>query len=241
MRASVLLLALATSVVLLPPADAQQPKANVVERRQIGTSVQGRPIMAIRVGNPNARVKAVVLGSIHGNERAGIKVARAIRDARRVRGVDLWLIPTVNPDGVARNRRQNARGVDLNRNWAHRWKPLTGPHYSGPRPFSEPETRALRDFFLTIKPRFVVSFHQPLYGVGKGGKNPALLRRLATELRLPTKSFRCSGACHGTMTQWFNDRLSGTAVTVEFGRHPSRHYLHNRARRGTVRAVLGYW
>jgi protein MpaA len=233
--------ALMLSFLVVVPADAQAPPKNVVEKRQIGTSVKGRPIMAIRVGDPEAKVKAVVLGAMHGDERAGMVVVRAIREARKIEGVDLWLVPTINPDGVARNRRQNAHGVDLNRNWGHRWAPLTGKYYSGPGPFSEPETRAFRDFIHEIDPRFIVSFHQPLHGVGRSGERPAFLRRLARGLDLPRKSFQCSGVCHGTMTQWFNFRHEGTAVTVEFGAHPGWRYLSNKAKFGTVRAVLGHW
>ncbi len=235
------LVGLLASLQAWGPAAAGSRSENVVERRQIGTSVQGRPIMAFRVGNPDATVKAVVLGAVHGNEKAGIVVARAIRDAPSIKGVDLWVVPTINPDGVARNRRQNAHGVDLNRNWGHRWAPLSGTYYSGPRPFSEPETRAFRRFLERVDPRFVVSFHQPLYGVGRAGERPAFVGRLATGLGLPRRSFTCNGGCHGTMTQWFNHRHQGTAVTVEFGASPSRRYLQGRAMRGTVRAVLGRW
>jgi murein peptide amidase A len=236
-----LLLVLLVSFLVVVPAHAQEPSKNVVERRQIGTSVKGRPIMAIRVGDPDAKVKAVVLGAIHGNEKAGITLARAIRDARPIKGVDLWIVPTINPDGVARNTRQNAHGVDLNRNWGHRWARLTGQYYSGPRPFSEPETRAFRNFIHEIDPRFIVSFHQPLYGVGRSGERRAFLRRLARGLDLPRKAFTCNGGCHGTMTQWFNFHHDGTAVTVEFGTHPRRYYLRHKAMGGTVRAVLGHW
>lgn len=207
----------------------------------IGRSVHGRPIKAYRVGDPDARVKAVVLGAIHGDERAGVVLANAILKQRRIKGVDLWVVPTINPDGLARNDRRNARGVDLNRNWGTRWAPLAGKYYSGPRPWSEPETRAFRAFVDRVKPRFIVSFHQPLYGVGRSGERPAFLRRLATGLRLPRKSFNCSGRCHGTMTEWYNAHHAGTAVTVEFGHRPSRYYLTHRGVRGTVRAVLGHW
>ena len=238
----VLVLLLAGLVGATTRTTAQGEEATaVIQSKRIGTSVQGRPIVAFRVGNPDSRIKAVVLGAIHGNEQAGIAVARAIKRADPIEGVDLWVVPTINPDGVAHNTRQNAHGVDLNRNWGRYWAPLKGEYYSGPRPWSEPETRAFRNFIHEVDPRFIVSFHQPLYGVGRSGERPAFLSRLADGLRLPRKSFTCGSGCHGTMTQWFNAYHAGTAVTVEFGSHPGRYYLRHRAMRGTVRAVLGHW
>lgn len=213
----------------------------VVEVRQLGTSVQGRPIRAYRLGQPGARVRAVVLGSLHGDETAGMRVVDALRTGRPVRGVDLWVVPTVNPDGVARGTRGNARGVDLNRNFPHQWAALSGKYYSGPRPLSEPESRALRRFLDQVDPRFVVSFHQPLRGIGRSSGGKAFQQRLASGLGLPIRSFNCTGVCHGTMTSWFNTRHAGTAITVEFGARPGRSYLRGRATRGTLAAVLGAW
>ena len=65
----------------------------------------------------DAPVRVLVSGSIHGTEPAGHAVIarlRRMRPARRRAGVDG---AHVNPDGVARGTRQNARGVDLNRNF----------------------------------------------------------------------------------------------------------------------------
>ena len=73
---------------------------------------------------------------MHGNEQAGLQVVDALRGGRPVVDVNLWVIPTINPDGVARNTRGNAHGVDLNRNFPHHWAPLTGETYSGPEPLS---------------------------------------------------------------------------------------------------------
>ena len=60
----------------------------------------------------------------------------------------------------------NARAVDLNVNFAARWGSGVSnifypapENYVGTRAFSEPETRALRDFTLKIKPRATLSYH----------------------------------------------------------------------------------
>lgn len=219
---------------------AAEDQPTIIGLRRIGTSVHGRPIRAFHLGDPGAKVTAVILGSMHGDERAGIRVVDALRKGARIKGVNLWVIRTINPDGVARDTRGNARGVDLNRNFRHHWAPLSGSYYSGPRPYSEPESRALRDFLNDVKPRFMVSFHQPLHGVGRDDERHAFQRRLARGLGLPIQAFHCSGTCHGTMTSWYNATHRGTAITVEFGSGPSRHYLRTRAVRGTLRAVFAH-
>jgi predicted deacylase len=216
-----------------------RPEETLHEVRRIGTSLRGRPIRAYRLGGQRAAVRAVVLGSIHGDERAGVAVARALKDGKPVPGFTLWVVPTINPDGLARGTRTNARGVDLNRNWRHDWAPLASPYYSGTRPFSEPESRAFRDFLARVRPRFVVSFHQPFASVGLAGERPGFTARLSQELDLRRKRLICTGVCHGTMTDWYNSRFAGTAVTVEFGAHPSRRYLRGQAAHGTLRAILG--
>lgn len=235
----------AAEQIVPPPLTAETPVdhadgVQVWEKRRLGRSVQGRPIWAYRVGDPHSPVKAVALGTMHGNEQAGISVVHAIRThAEPISGVDLWLVPSINPDGVAANTRQNARGVDLNRNWKADWARLSGPYHSGSKPFSEPETRAFRDFLREVDPRFVVSMHQPLHGIGTTSKGQALQKRLAQGLKLPRRAFNCTGKCHGTMTTWFNRGHRGTAVTVEFGASPGATYLRTTAKRGVVTAVLG--
>jgi protein MpaA len=73
-------------------------------------------------------------------------------------------------------------------------------------------------FLTLIRPRYVVSFHQPLDGVDTSySKAQALALRLAAGLGLPRKVFSCNGSCHGTMTQWFNRTFPGCALTVEYG------------------------
>ncbi len=224
------------------PAEAKpgiERARTVLSTRTIGTSVQGRAIQAFRLGEPGAGIRAVVLGSMHGDEKAGLAVVDSLRKGRPVHDIDLWLVPTINPDGIAATRRQNARGVDLNRNFPHKWAPLSGKYYSGKGPLSEPESRAFARFLDQVKPHFVVSFHQPLYGVGASSKGKPLQRRLARRLGLPIREFNCTGVCHGSMTSWFNTKHRGAAITVEFGYGPSQAYLRGRAARGTLAAVFG--
>ena len=90
-----------------------------------------------------------------------------IRDL--LKEIDIYLVPMVNPDGAMydidagnyrwwrKNRCRNSGssyGVDLNRNYGFGWgtggssSSPSSDVYMGSAPFAEPETRAIRDFFL---------------------------------------------------------------------------------------------
>jgi murein peptide amidase A len=217
-------LAAAFLTAVAPGGPAAAIPLQATERVVIGHSVQGRPIVAFHrytVGVRDGR-SLLVIGQMHGDEETGKRVISALRDRTLPLGVDLWLIPTVNPDGDARNTRVNRRGVDLNRNFPWSWKKAgKGTRYfSGPRPASEPETRAVRRFVKQLKPWRTVSLHSPLNGVDTSTtKDPHLSRDLARWSGYPLRSFTCGQGCRGTMTQFINHRTPGAAVTFEFGSH----------------------
>lgn len=223
-------------------AASKPSKKSYVSRVKVGTSVEGLDFYAYQVGDPRASTSAVVIGQIHGDEKAGVKTARAlIDDPRTVKGISLWVILTVNPDGNGANTRVNARGVDLNRNWPTAWeKSAKGRKWSGPKAVSEPETRALKAFLAKTKPDKVVGLHQPLNGVDTGAPKVAKLQKaLVKHLGLPAKEFSCYGGCHGTMTQWYNKNYKGAAITVEYPATVSTKYATKTARDGLVRALGG--
>jgi protein MpaA len=115
--------------------------------------------------------------------------------------------------------RRNAARVDLNRNFPNRWLPGSpgSLYYSGPRPASEPETKAFMTGMELIAPDAVVSYHQRanLIDRGRFGKTGKWVQRLSRDLRLPVRRISCVTPCAGTMTGWFNTSFRGWAVTVE--------------------------
>jgi hypothetical protein len=205
----------------------------------IGHSVRGRPIVVVRVGDPDSQSKALVVGDIHGDEPAGTEVTRQIlRRMRGIGGVDLWVVKTVNPDGLAAHTRRNAHGVDLNRNFSYRWRggvPASSGYYPGPHPFSEPESRAVRDLVRMLHPAVSIWFHQPWDQVLAPCRGPAPLQRRFAQLSgIPLK--RCRAAhLPGTATRWQNHSFPGTdAFVVELP--PGA--LSRRAARRDARAVV---
>ncbi len=205
-----------------------------VERRIIGRSVKGRPIVADLYGDEDAEHVGVFIGSMHGTERAGVLVVNHMRQLLPPVGSAMWIIRTINPDGHVMRTRKNARGVDLNRNTTYLWKGKSRDdryYYPGRSPASEPETRAYMGFLSSVKPNVVLIFHQAENGVDiDANKNPRLVRKLARQMRLPVLRLDCDGECTGTLTGWFNNSQRGTAITIELPARTNQTQIRRWAR-----------
>ncbi len=165
------------------------------------------------VSGPSTAARRVLLvGVIHGNEQAGLAITRAERQSRVPPGVQLWVVPELNPDGVAADTRQNAHGVDLNRNFPYRWQYYSDPtYYSGPRPESEPETRAAMRLVNRIHPTVTITYHQHMDLVDESGGDRGIARRYAQVAGMrPT----CLTFLPGEETAWSNHTFPGTTSFV---------------------------
>ncbi len=113
--------------------------------------------------------KLALVGDTHGGPEANtFELASQLADYFRAHpeevplSVRLYIIPTLNPDGLALGTRFNASGVDLNRNmntdldacpendWNNHVQGAYGVESDtgGPYPESEPESGLIRDFLL---------------------------------------------------------------------------------------------
>jgi protein MpaA len=181
----------------------------------LGHSVQGRVLRPVVLGDgPHV---LLVVGCIHGNERAGLAITSALRRAGPVGGATIVVLPALNPDGCGALRtRQNAHGVDLNRNFPSNWARLGrrgSPQWSGPRPLSEPESRYFVALARAARPDVTVFFHQHEDVVRAWGQSRATARRFAALLGglLPYHSLRWP---YGTASNWQNHAFPGTASFV---------------------------
>lgn len=78
------------------------------ERQVFGRSVEGRPIFVFEDSAPSPALKVLVVGDIHGNEAAGMRIARRLIEGQPPARTALLVVPTINPDGLAANIRGNA-------------------------------------------------------------------------------------------------------------------------------------
>jgi protein MpaA len=181
----------------------------------LGRSVDGRTIRPVVIGS-GPRVLLVV-GCIHGNEPAGMAITAALARTRPLPGTEIVVVPTVNPDGcLVLHTRQNAHGVDLNRNFPSNWARIGRRgsfQWSGPRPLSEPESRYFVALVRALHPAVTVVFHQHEDVVRAWGQSRATARRFAALLGglLPYRAERWP---YGTEANWQNHAFADEASFV---------------------------
>jgi protein MpaA len=194
------------SLGLAAPTAARESARRIL----LGRSVDARPIYAYVVGDRQSAQRELVVGCIHGNETAGIAIARRLERASPT-GVELWIVPLLNPDGAAAGTRGNAHGVDLNRNFPWRWRRLSGTFYSGPHALSERESRIAARLIRRIRPQVSIWFHQPLDVVDRSGGSASVERRFASLVGLRLRRLHREP---GSVVGWENHSLPGTTAFV---------------------------
>ena len=164
--------------------------------RLLGRSGEGRPIRAFRIGNPRSGRRLLVVGCIHGDECAGMRVTQRLVNLARPLDVDLWIVQNLNRDGLARGTRTNARGVDLNRDFLAA---------------TQRETRIARKLILRLRPDVTIWFHQPQAVVRAWGPSRAAARRYARLAGVPYRSWERPP---GSASRWQNG-IGLTSFVVE--------------------------
>lgn len=203
----------------------------------IGMSYLGRPIVAVQIQDSPQR-PVIAVGSIHGDESMGLKVVERLQNLSNIpEDLNLWVIPTVNPDGLAASVRGNARGVDLNRNFAtNDWRVVGqgSEKYSGEYAASEVETKAVQQFVLEQQPLLVVWWHQ--FGLyvdeQRTVANFELIERFSEMTGLPIADVGCgSTPCVGNATVFINSNIKGaSSFVVELPRDVSSRTLDEQAK-----------
>ncbi|NHZ71560.1 MAG: hypothetical protein GWP17_00525 [Aquificales bacterium] len=229
----------------------------------IGYSAGGRPLTNYQFGNGFNQI-VLVGGMHGGYEWNTILLAYRMIDYftqnldEIPETVTLHIIPSANPDGqfVITGRdcrfseadidptsnnfsgRFNDNGVDLNRNWDCRWQTKgvwrDQEIDAGAYPFSEPETAALRDFFLALEPTAVILWHSAANGTYAAGcpdlYQPAyaLAEQYGAAADYPVYESFAAYQVTGDASDWL--ALQGIpAITVELKTHEGVDWDKNMA------------
>lgn len=227
-------------------AFARTPRrGNLLSRNKvIGHSLAGQPIGLHQSGDPKWSGELLVFGCIHGDECAAGKVqpVSPLSGSCPDPSADIYFLSNLNPDGATAGSRLNARGVDLNRNFPSEWKRIGAPfspQYSGPRPFSEPETRLAAQVVRAVRPAATIWVHQ-YWGerpfVRAWGQSVEGGRKFAGLARMPFRAMRWPA---GTGPNWQNHNFGGAAFVVELPRGELRPRMRERLSKAIVR--MGRW
>jgi protein MpaA len=225
------LLATASAVLLTIDGSCELPADRPARQREttgpraetIGRSVEGIAIEAWVFpgsGSRAAELPVLILGGIHGDEPASSELVQALREHLDAHpgeraGREVIIVPRVNPDGLRRFTRANARGIDLNRNFPARNFRAGGG--GGDRALSEPESRAVAHAIRLHAPSLIVAVHCPLGCVDPdgGGESVAVASLLSRSGGLPVKDLE---ELPGSLGTYASRELGKLMVTYELER-----------------------
>jgi len=181
----------------------------------VGTSVQGRPIEIVLLGEGEKTV--FLMSTIHGNEQAGTRLLEEM--IWHLRGssillehVTVIIMPVANPDGLAANTRYNANKIDLNRDFI---TSNSKTHKQGESTTPQPECLAIERVIRKYNPDIVVTLHQPLNCIDYDGPGEMLASQMAALCDLPVKKL---GARPGSLGSFVGLMMDKPIITVELAR-----------------------
>lgn len=192
-----------------------------------GQSVQGRKIELVSLTSFDPKKKSILLiACAHGNEKEGVYCVEQIlehsEDYHYHPDYNFLCIPCLNPDGFFLDTRDNANGVNLNRNMPTKdWISGIDGHtekyanfFGGKAPASEPETQFLLDVMETYDIAFILTLHAPLYLIDINGPSKGVADKLSAYSGYPVG--QVSYPTPGTLGTWAGHERQIPTITYEF-------------------------
>ena len=137
--------------------------------------------------------KVLVVGVFHGDEPQGKYLIEKYIEQKKS---NLIFIPCLNPDGMVENKRTNANGVDLNRNFPTKNFGQDGSaagdnpasYYGGKEPASEIETKFVIDVIEKYKPKAIITLHAPYKIVNYDGPAQDIAQKISDIIHYPVEA-----------------------------------------------------
>jgi murein peptide amidase A len=173
----------------------------------------------------------LIFAGIHGDEPASVEamLELAVRMEGEKDPPSLFLVPVVNPDGIARGTKNSARDVDLNRNFPARSFATTHApgYFPGPAPLSEPETQILAGI-VDGGIRGAVAVHAPLACVNYDGPAAAWAEAVAAACGWPARG-DIGYPTPGSFGSWLGLDRGLPVLTLELPAGPLAPFRHAAA------------
>lgn len=223
-------LSLLCSVVIIfagcQPSTNQDSYAPMIQSPQqtgseiLGYSLQARPIELWTIGTGPEKI--LIIGTIHGNEDAGVPLAYKLRNHLVFQKnfhnrYTVMIIPNANPDGYAARTRGNAAGVDLNRNFPTRNRINNGKN--GMTGLTEPESQLLHDLIIHKRFNRIVCIHQPYNCLDYDGPGEELAKVMSDYCPLPVRKL---GSLPGSLGSFAGLEQGIPMITMELPASDSR-------------------
>jgi hypothetical protein len=208
----------------------------------IGTSVKGAPIRELTVGHGPRRV--LFVGGIHGDEPEGAltttELPAAFIAAGLVDAVTLTIIEDINPDGRSAGTRENANGVDVNRNF-----PASNFDYgntaNGGEPLTQPEAIALAGAIDRINPALVLVAHSwaGRQFVNFDGPAREIAERFSAATGLPVEESNSIAPTPGSLGSFVGRDRGIPILTIEVLKGSDQRAVWDQLRAGLIEAMRG--
>lgn len=210
----------------------------------LGASRQGRPIPGyFFAGSGTAPRRIAVVGGVHGDEPASVDavfelIARL--EAGPAPRTPLWLVPVLNPDGIAAGSKNAASDVDLNRNFpARNFTRAHQPGYDpGPTPLSEPETALFARLCTDHAIDAVVAVHAPFACVNFDGPAAAWAAAVAAASGWPVRA-DLGYPTPGSLGSWLGVDRGLPVLTLELP--PGALATFRAPAAAALDAAVSYW
>ena len=154
-------------------------------------TVKNNTIELIETQNTDYDKTILIIGVFHGEEPQGEYLINKFlkEDLTGIKN-KLLIIPCLNPDGKSVNKRQNANGIDLNRNFPTKnWKVTDNPEYfGGNKPNSEVETQFMVEVLENYKFDAILSIHAPFKIVNYDGPAKELAQKISDITGYPVQA-----------------------------------------------------
>ncbi len=151
---------------------------------------ENNTITLLETEKENTLNTILIIGVFHGEEPQGEYLINEFlkTDLSEIKN-KLLIVPCLNPDGKKRNQRQNANGIDLNRNFPTKNWCITDKkeYFGGLEPASEIETKFMIEIIDKYKIDAILSIHAPFRIVNYDGNAKSLAQTISKITKYPVQ------------------------------------------------------